>query len=173
MRVESSKKIEIYAPDEGSGTFDYFFESIIPFWGKENQQANPRLYKNDKVYQPTSDDNVILNAIKDNEYAIGYFGFAYYVDNPGKIKAVSVADDGSDHIEPSFESVADYPIARPLHIYTDGVPRKGEVINKYLQYIFSAAGQAIIPEVGYIKLSLVNQSIVDEQKKTLNGTEIL
>jgi phosphate transport system substrate-binding protein len=157
------KKIEIYAPDEGSGTFDYFFESIIPNWGKDDQQANARLYENDKVYQPTSDDNVILNAISDNEYAIGFFGFAYYIDNPGKIKAVSVAVPGGEHVEPLFESVAEYSLARPLHIYTDGIPEKGNVINKYLVYILSEAGQDIVPQVGYIGISLVNQSIVDDQ----------
>ena len=123
-------KIEIYAPDESSGTYDYFFESIIPGWGKDEQQANTRLDSGDKVYQPSSDDNVILNAISDNKYAIGFFGFAFYIDNPGKVTTVSISKNQTTFITPSFETVAEYPMARPLFIYTDGIP--GEKLKAWL-----------------------------------------
>ena len=53
------EKIEIYAPDEASGTYDFFFEEIIPSWGKDDQQANTRLDLGDEVYHPSADDNVI------------------------------------------------------------------------------------------------------------------
>ena len=82
------EKIEIYAPDEASGTYDFFFEEIIPQWGKENQHANTRLDSGDGIYHPSANDNVILNAIRDRKYAIGYFGFAYYKDNPTAVQPV-------------------------------------------------------------------------------------
>jgi len=166
------KKIEIYAPDEGSGTYDYFFESIIPGWGSETQSANSRLYLNDKVYQPSSDDNIVLNAIKDNDYSIGFFGFAYYIENLDTIKAVSITETGSDYIEASLDNVARYPMARPLHIYTDRIPKAGNVINKYLQYVLGPEGQSIVPEVGYVRLSLVNQSLIDNQLSKLKFNSV-
>jgi phosphate transport system substrate-binding protein len=157
------EKIDIYAPDEASGTYDFFFESIIPKWGKDDQQANSRLDLGDGVYHPSADDNVILNAIKDNEYAIGYFGFAYYSENPSLVTAVWIAEEGTDYQEPSLANVANYPMARPLHIYTDGIPEPGDIINNYLNYILGEEGQGIVPEVGYVRLNLVDENLVTGQ----------
>ena len=161
-------KIEIYAPDEASGTYDYFYEEIIPNWGKDDQQANSRLEMENTIYNPSADDNVILNAIKDQQYAIGYFGFAYYNENPTSVSVVWVAEDDDTYQQPSFENVANYPIARPLHIYTDGIPTSGNIINDYLQYILSDDGQDIVPEVGYVKLSLVDQNLATSQLAKLS-----
>lgn len=157
------EKIDIYAPDEASGTYDFFFESIIPKWGKDDQQANSRLDLGDGVYHPSADDNVILNAIKDNEYAIGYFGFAYYKENPNLVTPVWIAEEGKDFQEPSLMNVANYPMARPLHIYTNGLPEIGNVINDYLGFILGKDGQEIVSEVGYVKLDLVDQNLVINQ----------
>jgi phosphate transport system substrate-binding protein len=162
------EKIEIYAPDEASGTYDYFYEEIIPNWGKDNQQANSRLEMENTIYNPSADDNVILNAIKDQQYAIGFFGFAYYNENPTSVYDVWIAEDDDTYQQPSFENVANYPIARPLHIYTDGVPASGSIINDYLQYILGDDGQNIVPEVGYVKLSLVDQNLATSQLAKLS-----
>jgi phosphate transport system substrate-binding protein len=159
--------IEIYAPDEASGTYDYFFEEIIKDWGKETQVANTRLETTETnplvVYNPSADDNVILNAIKDQKYAIGYFGFAYYAENSNDVSVVSIADEDDNYETPSFSNVANYPMARPLHIYTDGVPESGSVINDYLQFVLSEEGQDIIPEVGYVRLNLVDEDLITDQ----------
>jgi len=157
------EKIEIYAPDEASGTYDFFFESIIPNWGKDEQQANSRLDLGDGYYHPSADDNVILNAIKDNEYAIGYFGFAYYKENPNLVTPVWIAESGDDYQEPSLSNVANYPMARPLHIYTNGIPENGNVINDYLKFILGDEGQSIVPEVGYVQLKLVDTNLAKNQ----------
>ena len=155
--------IEIYAPDEASGTYDFFFEEIIPNWGKDEQQADTRLNSGDGVYHPSADDNVILNAVKDNEYAIGYFGYSYYNENPSLLQTVWIAEDGTDYEEPSLANVANYPMARPLHIYTNGIPESGNVINDYLKYILGDDGQDIVPDVGYVRLNLVDENLASSQ----------
>lgn len=157
------EKIEIYAPDEASGTYDFFFEEIIENWGKNDQQANTRLDLGDGVYHPSADDNVILSAIKDNKYSIGYFGFAYYKENPGQVKAVWIAEGDDNFEEPVLNNVAKYPLARPLHIYTDGIPKTDSAVNDYLRYILSDEGQDIVPTAGYVKLSLVDETLVTDQ----------
>ena len=156
------KEIEIYAPDEASGTYDFFFEEIIPKWGKDNQQANSRLDAGDGVYHPSADDNVILNAINENKHAIGYFGFAYYKENKDAVSPVWIAEE-DDYEEPSLENVANYPLARPLHIYTDGIPDEGDPVNDYLKYILGEEGQSIVPDVGYVRLNLVSENLVTDQ----------
>ena len=167
------EKITIYAPDEASGTYDYFFESIIKDWGKATQVAKTRLEAGDGVYNPSADDNVILDAIKTNKYSIGYFGYAYIIENPGQLHVVKIAKKSGDtFVEASIENVAKYPMARPLHIYTNGIPNttseKGKAINGYLKYVLSEEGQKIVPEVGYVKVSLVDPTIIPVQLSKLN-----
>ena len=160
-------KVDIYAPDEGSGTYDFFFEQIIPRWGKDDQVAGTRLQASDGVYHPSADDNVILRAVQDNKNAIGFFGYAYYVENVGSLQAVSLAEDDGPRISPSPEEVIDYPMTRQLFIYTDGVPNEDDTINQYLRYILSEEGQGIVPDVGYVPIDLVEPEIIDEQLKLL------
>ena len=157
------EEIEIYAPDEASGTYDYFYEEIIPKWGKDDQQANSRLEMANSIYNPSHDDNVILNAISDRTYAIGYFGFAYYKENPTSVTAVWISEEDSNYQEPSFDNVGNYPLARPLHIYTNGIPESGDVINDYLKFILGEEGQDLVPEVGYVRLSLIDNTLVSTQ----------
>ncbi|NYT03746.1 MAG: hypothetical protein GKC00_03460 [Candidatus Methanofastidiosa archaeon] len=167
------EKITIYAPDEASGTYDYFFESIIKDWGKITQITKTRLDSGDGVYNPSADDNVVLDAIKSNKNAIGYLGYAYILENPGQLQVVKIAKKSGDtFVEASIENVAKYPMARPLHIYTNGIPttssEKGKAINEYLKYVLSEEGQRIVPEVGYVKVSLVDPTIIPTQLSKLN-----
>jgi phosphate transport system substrate-binding protein len=165
--------IEIYAPDEASGTYDYFFESIIKDWGKDTQKMTPRLESTDGVYHPSADDNVIMSAITSKKNAIGYFGFAYLVENPGAVTPVKLAKTGTSYVEPSFANVATYPMARPLHIYTNGLPdettEKGAAIADYLRFILSDEGQDMVPEIGYVKLDLVDAGLLASQRAKLDG----
>lgn len=162
------QKIEIYAPDEASGTYDFFFENIIPKWGKDDQQAGTRLESDDGAYNPSADDNVILDAIKASEYAIGYFGFAYYHENQDKVATVDIWNDydevDENYVEASFANVATYPMARPLYIYTDENSAKRDVVGGYLEYVFSDAGQAINMDVGYVPVGDVSSSLLNEQR---------
>jgi phosphate transport system substrate-binding protein len=160
------EKVEIYAPDEASGTYDFFFEEIIEDWGDEGA-VKSRLGAGDQVYHPNADDNVILRAVKENEYAIGFFGFAYYISNKDQIKPVAIGRDGQTPLIPSSDTVADYPMARPLHIYTDGIPKTDNVINEYLQFVLGTEGQAIVPEVGYVPLDLVDAGLRQSQLNKL------
>lgn len=163
------EKIEIYAPDEASGTYTYFFESIVPNFGTNKTTVHSRLASGDGVYHPSADDNVILGAVKDNKNAIGFFGFAYIIENPGRVKTVPIAKTTGTPVEPSLQSVHTYPMARPLFIYTDGVPAAGSITNKYLRYVLGEKGQGIVPEVGYVRLSLVDETLISAQLAKLGA----
>jgi phosphate transport system substrate-binding protein len=45
----------------------------------------------------------------------------------------------------------EYPIARPLYIYTNGEP-KGETA-KFIQFVLSPAGQKIVAKEGFVPLT--------------------
>ena len=143
--------------------------SIIPNWGKDGQAAGTRLQAGDGVYHPSSDDNVILRAVMDQENAIGYFGYSYYIENPGSVQGLAISDGDGPYVPPSVEDVVSYPMSRPRHIYTDGVPRPGTPVNEYFRFILGEDGQSIVPEVGYVRLDVVDPDLVREQLDRLEG----
>ena len=71
--------IERHGAAETSGTFDYFTETIM---GEEDRHTSD--------YSPTEQDNLIVQGVQGSQYAIGYFGFAYYSSNPDQVKAVAI-----------------------------------------------------------------------------------
>ena len=122
-----NNEIHLFGAGTDSGTFDYFTEAIV---GKEDASRGD--------YTSSEDDNVIVQGVSGDEYALGYFGYAYYEENKDKLKLVAI-DDGDDAngkgpILPSPESVKNgtyRPLSRPdLHLsQSQGArsPRSGEL----------------------------------------------
>ena len=107
--------IKVYTPGADSGTFDYFVEAILqPAFDKDAEKAKAALLGVEGA-QFSEDDNVLVQGVAGDKYAIGYFGYAYYVENIDKLIALNV-----DEVEPSQANVDNgtYPIARPLFIYS-------------------------------------------------------
>ena len=116
-----AETILVYGPGADSGTFDYFNEVIVaPLYlnadGKPDTAAGKTALLGAPGAQFSEDDNVLVQGVEGSKYAIGYFGFAYFSENSGALKAVAV-----EGVEPSQAAVDDgtYPISRPLFIYSD------------------------------------------------------
>ena len=63
------RPIKVYSPGTDSGTFDYFREITVGKEGTIRPDMSVR-----------EDDNVLVKGVSDDQYAIGYFGLAYYTD---------------------------------------------------------------------------------------------
>jgi len=72
--------IKLFGPDTDSGTFEYFTEEICG--GKGASRSD---------YQQSADDNFLVTGVTGDKYALGYFGYAYYIENQQKLKALAVA----------------------------------------------------------------------------------
>lgn len=128
-----SEAIQIYSPGSDSGTYDYFVEEVLDEDDSKLQASGAQFSEN---------DNVLVQGVEGSPYAIGYFGFAYYQEAAGKLRAIPVTKEGSDYIEPNATTAEDgtYPLARPLYIYADaGVmaekPQVAAFINFYLSFV--------------------------------------
>ena len=103
-----------------------------------------------KGIQFSEDDNVLVQGVEGSPYAIGYFGYAYYQENQGALKAVSV-----DGVEPNAETAesGDYPISRPLFIYVnEEKAATNEALSKFVDFYLSAAGRDAVTEAGYVNI---------------------
>jgi phosphate transport system substrate-binding protein len=137
------RRLRLYGPGTDSGTFDYFTEVI---------NGSARASRSD--YTASEDDNVLVQGISGDKDALGYFGYAYYVENPGKLKAVAV-DGGSGCVLPSDATIRseEYsPLSRPLFIYVKKASLERPEVKAFLQF-FMESGNDLVDEVGYIPLT--------------------
>lgn len=123
-----------FSPGTDSGTFDYFVEEVLDK-DAEALLTAPNL-------QLSEDDNILVRGVLGSPYAIGYFGYAYYQENEGQLRALAI-----DGVEPSGASVEDssYPLARPLFIYSAasimrGKPQVAAFTNYFLQTVDDEIG---------------------------------
>jgi phosphate binding protein len=146
-----AEKIEVYSPGADSGTFDYMVEAVVaPLTLNADGKADTKLGEEALLglegAQFSEDDNVLVQGVEGSPYALGYFGFAYYAENTGKLKAISI-----EGVEPNQASVdaGDYPLARPLFIYSDAkiITEKPQVAA-FLYFYLSNVNDNIV-DVGY------------------------
>ncbi|QDU78719.1 Phosphate-binding protein PstS precursor [Polystyrenella longa] len=147
---------KLYGPDTDSGTFDYFTEAIN---GEEGASRSE--------YVASSDDNILVRGVSGDKYSLGYFGYAYYVENKNKLKVLSVANgnDVSIAVEPTAESIEAgkyVPLSRPLFLYVRKDSLQKPHVATFLRYYLNE-GQNLVNEVGYVNLS-------EEQLKTTKQT---
>lgn len=136
------EKIILVGADTDSGTFDYFTEAIV---GKEKSSRSD--------YTASADDNVLVQAIAGEKYAIGYFGYAYYVENKDRLKLVAI-DSGKGPILPSEQTINDgtyKPLSRPLFIYVNKESLNRPEVKEFVKY-YLTTGKELLPQVGYVKM---------------------
>jgi phosphate transport system substrate-binding protein len=139
--------VKFFIPDPDSGTRDYMIEVITKATGDTD-------LRQDKNTSFNSDDNVLLDGIANEKYAIGFFGFAYYVSNTDKVNAIAIVDKEGNAVLPSNETVMNgsyNPLSRPLFIYvnTASLKTKPHVAEFVKFYLSEAGAPAIMSEVGY------------------------
>jgi phosphate transport system substrate-binding protein len=118
-------ELTLYGPGTDSGTFDFFTETIN---GEEGVSRED--------YQPSEDDNVIVQGVEGSEGGLGYFGFSYYEQNQDSLNLVSV-DAGDGCVAPSTETIQDgsYVLSRPLFMYPSTEAAGRPEVAGFLQYV--------------------------------------
>jgi len=146
-----AEKIEVYSPGADSGTFDFMVEEVVSAQtpnaeGKADMDLGEAALLGLAGAQFSEDDNVLVQGVTGSPYAIGYFGFAYYVENQDTLKAIAI-----EGVEPNQESVdaGTYPLARPLFMYSDAkIIQEKPQVAAFLYFYLSNVNDNIV-DVGY------------------------
>ena len=134
--------LKLYGPGTDSGTFDYFTDAI----NGEEDASRPD-------YTQSADDNVLVQGISGDKNSLGYFGYAYYLENTDKLQLVAV-DEGAGCIEPSNETINDgsySPLSRPMFIYVNKASLDRPEVKAFVEFYLDNAA-ALAEEVGYVAL---------------------
>src|SRR5688500_3526821 len=124
------EEIHLFGAGVESGTYDYFTEVIV---GKSHSSRGD--------FTASEDDNVLVQGIASDKYALGFFGLAYYEENKDKLKLVAIDDsndaNGQGPISPSVETVKNKtyaPLGRPLFIYVNSTAGSRKEVQEFVRF---------------------------------------
>jgi len=135
--------LKLFGAGADSGTFDYFTEAIV---GKSKSSRGD--------FTASEDDNVLVQGVSRDANSLGFFGFAYYVENKAKLKAVPIVNDKGRPVEPSMDAVLAgtyQPLARPIFIYVNAKSMAKPEVREFTEY-YMKHGAKLAKEVKYVPL---------------------
>lgn len=141
-----NEKIALFGAGSDSGTFDYFTEAIV---GKSKSSRGD--------YTASEDDNVLVQGIAGNKYALGYLPYAYYASNTAKLKAVGISwskNSVQEAVMPTLENVlaGKYnPLSRPLFLYVSRKAADKPDVKEFVDFYLRNAAK-LGAEVRYLQL---------------------
>lgn len=155
--------ITLYGPGTDSGTFDYFTEAV-------NGQTGA--IRTD--FFPSEDDNVLVQGVESDPYAMGFFGYAYYAENSQRLTALAV-DSGHGCVAPTPETIeanSYTPLSRPLFIYvsTKSLEAK-QAVTAFIDFYLAPANREYIAGTGFVTYPpAVYEAVAARFKARVTGT---
>jgi phosphate transport system substrate-binding protein len=149
-----NEDIRLYGPGADSGTFDFFTEVV-----------NGELDRSRADYTASEDDNVLVQGVENDQYAMAYFGYAYYRESQDRLRSVKIDKDQDSAglavplsarlgcMEPTDVTINDnsYSLSRPLFVYVKTDALKRPHVQEFLKFYFENS-EELVADVGYIPL---------------------
>ena len=156
------QSLKLFGPGADSGTFDYFTEAVV---GKAKSSRGD--------YTASEDDNVLVQGVSRDVGGLGYFGFAYYIENKDKLRAVPIVNKAGKPVEPSLETVINgsyEPLSRPIFIYVNAKSADKPEVREFVEYYLKNGGK-LAKEVKYVPLTEADyKHAMDNFTKRKTGT---
>ncbi|MGB0787818.1 MAG: PstS family phosphate ABC transporter substrate-binding protein, partial [Candidatus Poseidoniaceae archaeon] len=137
-------EIVLAYPDADSGTYEYFYETVLDE-AEEGFRSGTQ----------SADDNVLVNTLLGDETSIGYFGYAYYQENMATLAAAAVENSDGNMVAPTATTVGDgtyNPLSRPLFMNLLNDEDSLENTVPFLEFGLGDGGDLLVAEVGYVAL---------------------
>ena len=146
----NNQKITLYGRQSTSGTYVFFMEEAV------KGDYSPKM-------RNLEGSQAIVEAVKQDQSAIGYDGLGYVIDENSRIlkgiKAIKIAkDQNSKYLSPlDLSNQAEYPLSRLLYQYFAKKPEKGSALYNFLRFELSEKGQEIVTKTGFLPTTLADQ----------------
>lgn len=136
------QKINLYARDKNSGTWDSFKNMVLSKTLKLSDSA-----------QRFESSVQLANRVTVDKGGIGFIGMAFV----GKNKLLAISDGPAQAFKPSEMTVAteDYALSRRLFFYTKGISNN-EYVNEFMNYAQGVYGQNIVKTEGVVSQNVIS-----------------
>jgi phosphate transport system substrate-binding protein len=145
--------LQIFGPGEESGTYDSFVEIVIADLAESRSQKD--VTRPD--YNPSPNDNVIVQGITGAPTSLGWVGFAFAQEAGENVRLLSIDDGESGCVAPTAETIANgtYPIARDLYIYVNKAKAtENPALAAFIDfYLTDGTIASVLEEVSYVNLA--------------------
>jgi phosphate transport system substrate-binding protein len=136
--------VALFGADSASGTFEYFNEAV---------HHNKKTTRSD--YTANANDNILIQGVEKNKFALGYIPYAYYAPRAKTLRAVKVkVKEGAEAVEPTPETISTggyHPFARPLFIYVNRQSLERPEVAGFVEFYVDHAA-TLCKDAGYIPL---------------------
>lgn len=158
------QSIQLFGADTDSGTFEYFTEVIV---GKKGSSRTD--------YTPSSDDNILIQGVSGNKFALGYIPYGYCQENRDKVKVIAVSPmkdpsaSPASFVMPTTETIlsGEYaPLSRPLFEYANREALNRPEVVKFLNYSISDAAQPLVAKRGFIRITDATRAEMNQRLAT-------
>jgi phosphate transport system substrate-binding protein len=126
--------IVVVSREEGSGTRGAFEELVL---------GEGVLMTEAAILQPSN--GAVLTTVASTPSSVAYLSFGYINSS---VKTISI---GGAAPTPENAASGAYPVVRPLNMVTNGEPEG--LVRAFIDFIYSADGQAIIVQEGYLSVN--------------------
>ena len=93
-----------------------------------------------RTYQPSEDDNVLVQGVEGEQGGLGYFGFSYYEQNQDKLNLVGVDAGDGKCVKPSEgdDPGRQYkPLSRPIFMYPSEKTLAKPQVKGFMDYVIA------------------------------------
>jgi phosphate transport system substrate-binding protein len=139
--------IYVVVRESGSGTRGTFEEYTIDEYGLEIDST---------IVHEQPSNPAVRTAVSSTQYSIGYVGFGFLTSD---MVAVSLAaEEGGEYVPATLENIASgsYPISRFLYFVTSSPVESGSLADRFISFVLSEEGQAIVEDEGFLRLPASN-----------------
>jgi len=135
--------IQLFGPGTESGTYDFFTESVVGEVGASRTD-----------FQTSEDDNVLVQGVQGDRFALGFLGFAYLARNRDRLGVLAI-DGGHGCVAPTLETIRNgtyAPLTRGLFLYVNKASLADPGTKAFLRYFMDQASR-LIPETGFLPVA--------------------
>ena len=172
-KAPKTGSVQKFTPGPESGTYDSFIEityqSIMDDRLAAGNVPADKVGTNDDGEQEVTEpllaagtfpnDNEIVKRVEGAENGIGFFGYAYYSENKGDLKAVAIENpDTGKCVKPTAKTIRDgsYPISRTLFIYPNNAKlSENSTFKDFMDFYMTKKNLTdTVEQAGYVSLAL-------------------
>jgi len=143
-------EIRIAGPDDLSGTYEYFLETVL---SDHDNGETFDLNRPGFGYENSAVDEELVAYLNEFAESISYFGYSYYYANRGSLSPVAILNDEGSYVVPNPETIGDgsyHPLARRIFM---NLYNNADSLSKTAPFMeFGLSNPHLVEATGYVAI---------------------